>query len=74
VVPVVLVLYNNLPLELGDRLSPYEIRVGMYGLETIIFSIPKGYLGPTVIDRKFGPKRKLTEGGLEKSHVQYFSW
>lgn len=60
--PSILVLYNNLPFVLGNPVEPYNIRVGMYGLETIVLSVPKDYSkSPSVIDRKFGPKRKLTE-------------
>ncbi len=59
--PAVLVLYNNLPFVLGNPLEPYNIRVGMYGLEAIVLSVPKDYSAPSVVDRKFGGKKKLTE-------------
>ncbi len=60
--PSMLVLYNNLPFILKNPVEPYDVRVGMYGLETIVLSVPEDYSkSPSVIDRKFGPKRKLTE-------------
>lgn len=60
--PSIVVLYNNLPFVLGNPTEAYNIRVGMYGLETIVLSISNNYEAPpSVVDRKFGPKRKLTE-------------
>lgn len=61
-VPGIVVLYNNLPSVLGDHLGPYFIRAGMFGYETIILTNPKNVgLNAKMVDRKFGPKRKLTE-------------
>lgn len=60
--PSILLLYNNLPFVLGDPTEPYNIRVGMFGLDTIVLSVPQNYSRkPSVVDRKSGPKRKLTE-------------
>ena len=60
--PSMVVLYNNLPLALGNPIDPYNIRVGMYGLDTIVLSVPNDPpIQPSVIDRRFGPKRKMTE-------------
>ncbi|HUU27608.1 MAG TPA: hypothetical protein VM123_07340 [archaeon] len=60
--PSILVLYNNLPFVLGNPTEPYNIKVGMYGLERIDLNMPRDFKTPTVIvDRKFGKKRKLTK-------------
>jgi len=60
--PSIVVLFNNIPFALGNPTEAYNIRVGMYGLESIVLSVPNNYEAPpTVKDRKFGPKRKLTE-------------
>ena len=58
--PAVLVLYNNRPCRLGNPASAYEVRVGMYGFETIVLKRPSGFGPAEVIDRKFGPGKKLT--------------
>lgn len=56
-----LVLYNNLPFALGDPFGPYNIRVGMFGFDTIVLTKPRDFSAPKVLDRKFGPKRKVTK-------------
>ena len=61
--PGVLILYNSLPFAAGDPTQPYHIKTGMFGLETFILTklpiIGKG--DPQIIDKKFGPKRQMTE-------------
>lgn len=60
--PGMLVLYNNFHLFPDDPfpLDPYNIRVGMFGFDTIVLK-PRYFSPPMVLDRKFGPKRKLTK-------------
>ncbi|MFK5951225.1 MAG: hypothetical protein QM500_20915 [Methylococcales bacterium] len=59
--PSIVVIYNNIPFALGNPTEAYNIRVGMYGLETIVLSVSKNSgTPPRVTERKFGPKRKLT--------------
>lgn len=58
--PSMLVLYNNVLLT--DHANPYCIRVAMYGLETHVLGVPKEMdKSPYLIDKKFGPKRKMTK-------------
>jgi len=58
--PGLLVLYNTVPL--ANLLDPYHIKVAMYGLDTVVISRPALFEErPHVIERKSGPKRKLTE-------------
>lgn len=57
--PSILVLFNNVPL--ANFLDPYHLKVGMYGLDTIVLSKPEGHEAPAVLERKSGGKRKLTE-------------
>lgn len=60
--PGVLVLFDNMPFALGGSLEPYHIRVGMYGFDTIVMTRPIDFDElPQVIERKSGPKKKLTE-------------
>ena len=60
--PGVLVLYNNVPFVLGSPLDPDNVRVGMYGFDTIVLTQPTDFdVSREVIGRKFGPKKKLTE-------------
>jgi hypothetical protein len=59
--PGMLVLYNNLSLVLGDPIEPYNIRVGMFGFDTIVLTKPRDFSAPRIIDKKFGPKRKITK-------------
>ena len=57
--PSILVIYNN--VHIFNYTDPYLIRVAMYGLETIILNVPKNTNKPTtLIDKKFGPKQKMT--------------
>ena len=58
--PSLLVLFNNKILY--GAANDYEIRVGMYGFDSIVFAVPHGMItSPYVIDRKFGGKRQMTE-------------
>ena len=58
--PSILVLYNNVLLT--DHTNPYFVRVAMYGLETHVLGVPKEMdRPPYLIDKKFGPKRKMTK-------------
>ncbi|HEX5340014.1 MAG TPA: hypothetical protein VFX47_03960 [Gammaproteobacteria bacterium] len=59
--PAVLILFNNRPFLLGNPASPYDVRVGMYGFETMVLIKPQGGNELAVRDRKFGGGRKLTE-------------
>lgn len=55
--PTILVLYNNVPF--NDRgVDPYEIKTAMYGLEKYELAVDSS--GISVVDRGFGPKRKVT--------------
>lgn len=56
-VPTVLVLYNNVPFN-SRGTHPYEIKTAMYGIEKIDLAVGKTRVA--VVDRGFGPKRKLT--------------
>ncbi len=57
--PTLLVLYNNVPL--GPRgVDPYEIKTAMYGIEKIVLSPDPAGNDLNVVDREFGPKRKVT--------------
>lgn len=58
--PSLLVLFNN--RFLCGAANDYEIRVGMYGFDSIVLAVPhKMEISPNVIDRKFGGKRQMTE-------------
>jgi len=60
--PSLLVLYNNLPPYFSDPLCSYNIRVGMYGLETINFDVPSDPSIPCqILDCGFGPKYRMTK-------------
>lgn len=59
--PAVLILYNNRPFLLGNPVSSYDVRVGMYGFETIVLAESREGDNLAVQDRKFGGARKLTE-------------
>jgi hypothetical protein len=64
--PSVLILYNNVPISIHT--DPYSIRVAMYGLETHVLGVPKEMdKSPYLIDKKFGPKRKMTKD--EKTYI-----
>ncbi len=56
-VPTVLVLYNNVPFS-SRGTDPYDIKTAMYGLERIDLAV--GRANVSVVDRGFGPKRKVT--------------
>lgn len=57
--PSILVIYNTVAI--ADHTQPYTVRVAMYGLETIVLSVPKDMRrAPHIKDKKFGPKRKMT--------------
>ena len=59
--PGILVLYDNTPFAVGSHLEPYNIKVGMYGLEQFILSRPMDIReSPKLVDKKFGPKKKMT--------------
>ncbi|HSM98443.1 MAG TPA: hypothetical protein VLS47_05455 [Gallionella sp.] len=46
---------------ISRHLDPYQVRVAMYGLETIVVAVPRNpNASPYPIDRKFGPRRKMT--------------
>jgi hypothetical protein len=55
--PTVLVLYNNVPFN-SRGTDPYEIKTAMYGLEKVDLAV--GQATVSVVDRGFGPKRKVT--------------
>jgi hypothetical protein len=47
--------------EIADYTNQYDIRVGMYGFDTIIYKVPEDMaLEPIVEDRRFGGKRQMT--------------
>ncbi len=55
--PSLLVLFDGHAF--GRNITPYDIRVAMYGLETFIFAVPE-VDPPYVVDKKLGPRRKMT--------------
>lgn len=57
--PGVLVLYEDGPLP--RHVDHYQVRVAMYGLETIVFAVPQDpRASPYPVARRYGPRRKLT--------------
>jgi hypothetical protein len=55
--PSLLVLFDG--YSFGRHITPYDIRVAMYGLETFILAVPE--LGPPcLVGKKLGPRRKMT--------------
>jgi hypothetical protein len=45
----------------AEHVSPYNIRVAMYGFETLVLAVPSNPgLGPYLTDKKFGGSRKMT--------------
>lgn len=59
--PTIIVLFNNLPFVLGNPTEPYFIKVGMFGLQSVIMNVPANRSeSPKIVGSKFGPKRKLT--------------
>lgn len=60
--PAVVALYSNLPVAVTDPLDPYNIKTAMFGLEQLLLRAPEDMNDPiTLVDRKFGGKRRLTE-------------
>ena len=58
--PSMLVLYNRRLLE--NPANAYQIRVGMYGFDSVVFAVPDDMsVAPHAIDRKFGGSRQMTE-------------
>lgn len=56
--PALLVLSEESLLR--RHLGPYDIRVAMYGLDTIVLGVPRDAAVPAYVkDRKSGPKRKM---------------
>ena len=59
-VPSILILYNRRLLY--NPANDYEIRVGMYGFDSIVLAVPDDMsIAPHEVDRKFGGSRKMTE-------------
>ncbi|MGD0020907.1 MAG: hypothetical protein ABSC54_01250 [Smithellaceae bacterium] len=62
--PSILVLCD-LNYECGQitgHLHPYNIRVGMYGLEQVHFAVPRDHsISPYPTGMSYGPKRKMTK-------------
>jgi len=57
--PGLLVLFDNC-LTVG-HIDSYQIRVAMYGFETIVIAVPTDMsLSPRAVGKKFGPKQKVT--------------
>jgi hypothetical protein len=57
--PGLLVLFANGLLT--GHLDSYQIRVAMYGLETVVVAVPRNPReSPYAIGRKYGPRRKMT--------------
>lgn len=57
--PSILVLFDS--GQKYSHLDPYDIRVGMYGLEQVYFALPPvGSEAPYVTGSGYGPKRKMT--------------
>jgi hypothetical protein len=60
--PALLVLYNNVSLT-SRHADSYSIKTAMYGLEVIDLEVTNQPSQPiAVIDRRFGPKRKVGSG------------
>jgi len=55
--PAILLLYNNRPFEFGNPANSYEVKVAMYGMQTLQIESSTGGL----IGQKFGGSRKVTE-------------
>jgi hypothetical protein len=55
--PTLLVVYDN---TMHGHADGYNVLVAMYGLQTIVLSVPQPYGETTVKGQKFGPKRKMT--------------
>lgn len=59
--PGILILFNNRPFLLGNPASPYHVRVGMYGYETIVLAKTQESGDLALRDRRFGGSKKVTE-------------
>ncbi len=55
--PTMLVIYDATCRLHGDG---YNVLVGMYGLQTLVLSIPHPFGAPQIVSQKFGPKQKMT--------------
>ena len=58
-IPGILVLFDTRPSPF-DALYPYEIKVAMYGFETLDLSVLKDFSPPAVVGRRFGKGKKFT--------------
>ena len=48
--------------QITGHLDPYNIRVGMYGLEQVHFAVPRDHsISPYATGMSYGPKRKMTK-------------
>jgi hypothetical protein len=57
--PSLLVLYNN--VFSAAYTDSYAIKIGMYGYEEVVLSVPRDFENPIAVRNKnFGPKRKMT--------------
>jgi len=57
--PGMLVLYSSI-ISINP-LNEYEMKVAMFGLDSIVVSVPDSMNNmPQVLDKKYGPKKKLT--------------
>jgi hypothetical protein len=60
-IPAMIVLFNTEPY-LRHHTESYAVRVGMYGLDTIVLGVPSDPSKPSrLVDRRFGPKQKMTK-------------
>ena len=59
--PGMLVLFDD--GQIAGHLAPYHIMTAMYGLELVEMAVPRDIsIKPYIADRRFGPKKKMTEG------------
>jgi hypothetical protein len=58
-IPSMLVLFDARPSPF-NILSPYEIKVAMYGFETYDLSVPKDFSPPFIKSRRFGKGKRTT--------------
>ncbi len=56
--PTLLILYDARPPVIKG-ISPYEMKVAMYGIETFHLAVPKDYRPPMLTGHKFGKNSKL---------------
>lgn len=60
--PGIVVLFNNVGVT-NRHTAPYNIKTGMYGIEAIDLAFDPGTgTGPLVVERRFGPNRKMSPG------------